>query len=437
MISTYKLFIFIITEVLFYFSIHFYFSSILNRYFFLKRTLISYLICIVIGIFTYYIQIPSELNMIISIIIFLFLCTNYSKNKIKCILYSVLLEFFIAFFELATTYSVSFLFSVSVTDTLKNDITYTISMILCRFIMLICSYILYAKRTKINIADMATHFWPVITIFSICSLYIFYYLLSLSIRGKINSYSDIAFVLVIVVFYNLTIYYLYDKQCKEKIVNDKNSELVKYIEVHQAKQEETYAYYKKINEFRHDLKNLFLGMSILMKKNDYIEVNNILKEKTEEFSTTKELTQCPDSVLEAITDCKREYAQKNNIKFYTSIQLDSATKIRYDDLSILLGNLLDNAIEYQKSNNLENKYVDFSVSYDYGIVKMKISNPVSKKINIPSNFIIPSTKREFGHGYGLTSVKKIVDKYSGMLLIECSNTLFTVQVSLIPEEINL
>lgn len=433
MISTYKLLILIVTEILFYTSIHFYFSSILNRYFFLKRTLISYIICVVFGVLSHYIQIRSEFNMLISIVVFLFLCTNYSKNTIKCILYSMLLEFFIAFFELASTYSISFLFNMSVSDTLNNDISYTISVIICRFIFLICAYILYIKRTKINISEMATHFWPVITIFSTCSLYVFYYLLSLSARNKINSYSDIAFILIIVVFYNLTIYYLYDKQCKEKIINEKNSELLKYIEIHQAKHEETYLYYKKISEFRHNIKNLFLGLSIMMNSKDYDGVINILDEKTKEFSKKNELLQCRNSVLEAIVDYKGNYAKNNNIKLNSIIQFDNNSKIKYDDLSILLGNLFDNAIEYLISVDIQNKYINFSVSQSYGIIKMDISNPVVKAINIPTNYIIPSTKKSFGHGYGLSSVKKIIDKYCGLFSIECNENLFTVHISIVTE----
>ena len=83
------------------------------------------------------------------------------------------------------------------------------------------------------------------------------------------------------------------------------------------------------------------------------------------------------------------------------------------DLSVILGNLIDNAIEAATKEN-EEKYVHIQISQIKEMLVIKILNSFSK-----DEISYESTKNNSElHGIGLKSVKHIVDSYNGNFTIE-------------------
>lgn len=430
-ITTYKFIIFLLGESLFYLSLHFYFYAVLDNPINKKYSYVYFLFPVLLGILIYFIQFPSYINIITSLILDFIISLYYSRKLIRNILFTFLFGIIVNFFELFVTFIISVIFSVNIANALSNNFTYTISLLLCRFLLLITSYIIFMLKTKINLSKNTTNFWPVIAIFSCGSLYLFYFMLYLSIQNKINTYSEIIFVLSIIILFNITVFYLYNRQCKDYELHEENSRLSNYLKIQEVQQAETMAYLKKVSEMKHDMKNLFIGLSGLMENENYDEVFHIIHEKTDFFSTPTDIVNTPDNVINTILNYKISYAQNKNITVHHNLLLTNSVNIGYDDLSVTLGNAIDNAVEYLNSHSIQNPYISITISYDYCILNITISNPVCDSINIPDNYLIPSTKTEPNHGFGISSILKIVEKYNGMLSIKCENLVFTIDITLI------
>ena len=98
------------------------------------------------------------------------------------------------------------------------------------------------------------------------------------------------------------------------------------------------------------------------------------------------------------------------------------------DLAILFGNLLDNAIEAVKPQ--ENKIIEikFSIYNDY--CNILFSNPITDSV-LKNNPSLSTTKSKSSkHGFGLKSVRSIVDKYSGIFDAYEEGSKFNIQISL-------
>ena len=109
------------------------------------------------------------------------------------------------------------------------------------------------------------------------------------------------------------------------------------------------------------------------------------------------------------------------------------------DLNILLGNLLENAIE--AAERTENKYLNVSITLQKGILRIRIDNSfvtesTSYKEERDGSRILQTTKkRKELHGIGLKNVKKIVESYNGNMEIHMENDIFSVNIILYMSQI--
>lgn len=111
--------------------------------------------------------------------------------------------------------------------------------------------------------------------------------------------------------------------------------------------------------------------------------------------------------------------QENNINFTISIKNANIDFIKEHDITALLDNLLENAVESALMTN--EKFIDFSISTrNSNFVIIKISNSCNKNLNTLMELV--SSKSTSGmHGIGTRSIKRVVEKYNGNLEMKFDN----------------
>ena len=98
-------------------------------------------------------------------------------------------------------------------------------------------------------------------------------------------------------------------------------------------------------------------------------------------------------------------------------------------MTVILGNLLDNALEAVSLVN-ENQFIDFGMSCSKGMMIIKISNPYKNAVKRENGKIVTSKEDKINHGIGLRSVNEILDKYNGMTKIDTHDNIFTITAAL-------
>jgi GHKL domain-containing protein len=99
------------------------------------------------------------------------------------------------------------------------------------------------------------------------------------------------------------------------------------------------------------------------------------------------------------------------------------------DICTLFGNFLDNAVEcVSKLEDEEKKLIHISVSRQRGFVLIKAENYYERQVVFKNG--LPVTTKPDGrhHGYGLKSVRSIVERYSGSLTINADGNWFEVRI---------
>lgn len=183
----------------------------------------------------------------------------------------------------------------------------------------------------------------------------------------------------------------------------------------------------EVHRIKHDMKNNMVYLQMLLKENpkeaesylnDYMKVN---MENLREFSNSGNLA------VDALLNYKNMIAAEKNVFINLDIQIPNSLHYKSSDLCVILGNLLDNAIE--AAENSENKEIDVRIVYVKNKLKITVKNYYTGKIkkDTGGNFI--STKSDTkNHGIGLQSVTRIVEAYGGVMEVRTDHSVFQVDI---------
>lgn len=187
--------------------------------------------------------------------------------------------------------------------------------------------------------------------------------------------------------------------------------------------------YTEILKIRHDMKNYINCGLTLLKQGEYDEAELYLsKISYDKLGTVIQYVTTPSNIVNAVLNSKLSLANESGITVHCNIS-GSVEKISDIDLSILLSNLLDNAIEACKKNKIASSMdckITNSKGYLYIVLKNTIENSV---LSVNPNLRTSKTDKS-KHGLGLQTVTDIVKKYDGMINISEENGDFVTDILL-------
>ena len=100
------------------------------------------------------------------------------------------------------------------------------------------------------------------------------------------------------------------------------------------------------------------------------------------------------------------------------------------DVASLFGNGLDNAIEHERKEAVEKRYIFLKVFRKGSFVSVRIENYCAHFPQLsPEGLPVASSKKDAAfHGYGTKSMQYIVEKYNGNFRISQAGKLFVVSM---------
>ena len=109
--------------------------------------------------------------------------------------------------------------------------------------------------------------------------------------------------------------------------------------------------------------------------------------------------------------------------------LPETMEVNTDDMVVILGNLLDNAIEACERAEFP-KYINLFMNYEKGCLILNVRNSFDKVINKEYGEFVTRKKDKSLHGLGLKNVKNTVGKYNGMIEFASDEKEFSVNIIL-------
>ncbi len=175
---------------------------------------------------------------------------------------------------------------------------------------------------------------------------------------------------------------------------------------------------EEIRQFSHDMKNHLLQIRYL---DDVDEIHKYLDEAIADVEKISYVGISSNKMLNLIISKYSAICEKKSIKFVPEVKLASLNYVEDYDLSTLLNNLLDNAVEAAESSEdrvIELKIFSKNRNFD-GII---IKNSCEKAPKHRNNELISTKKDKLLHGLGVSIVKKTLKKYDAMYDWQYSET---------------
>lgn len=187
---------------------------------------------------------------------------------------------------------------------------------------------------------------------------------------------------------------------------------------------------KEIRTMRHNLKNQLLELNVRLEEREkhYGEIkkemaSDLVNSLLEELEKDKRYS--ANFLVNVILTEKLKVAKEKNIPVEYEINISEQFQLEQGDMGVILGNLLDNAIEASEKG--KNPYIKLFLTQRNNNVTIIIENKVLKET---MGGIGNTTKKDRkNHGIGLQSVQKLVEKYGGMIKVEKEDGIFRVQTT--------
>lgn len=245
-------------------------------------------------------------------------------------------------------------------------------------------------------------------------------------------YVSIAICFLILVL-NFVLLFLKEILAREQYNNKELQEQNRMISMQIRNQNEISEMYNTIRLLRHDMNNHLHTISGYIQANDCEKAENYIKRIVGEINISQEY-QSGNQEIDALIGSKSAWAKKNNIRLQIDISVPSALQIEAEHLSIVLGNLYDNAIDANlKIEETDRRYINIQIFLKDTDLMLYFENAAIKEDRI-DKFHWTTTKRNtFEHGFGIKNIDRIVQLHDGFCHRELKNNVFVCRIR-IPNE---
>lgn len=381
---------------------------------------LSYVIYYILSvlIFTFF---PVPVVLLLFNIISIFAITlNYSgtlKRHITATVYVYLIIFGIEIMVMSLfEYKKIFIFKVQE--------LHSVYLIICVKVLVYIVALILSER-KFNIkksGEISPLYWIGVVSIPVASLVVMILFLNIATGSE---QLHILIVLLSIAIINIVSFQLYNHVVS--IMQEKNKKLLlqKQDEAYLQQLKMIQANNENISLIRHDIQNHLFMLKSLYEKGEIDSYRDYLDTLLSKIDKKEEVCKSGNLVVDSIINYKLRNI--NDINLYIDVCIPKKLEISDVDMTVVLGNLLDNAVRAVKES--DRKELKINLKYKKGRLILQIEN--SYKNIVKSQGKLQTTKKEKqGHGIGLESVREVAERYNGIMQIDYEDNLFVVLVIL-------
>ena len=187
--------------------------------------------------------------------------------------------------------------------------------------------------------------------------------------------------------------------------------------------------YMTMRGWRHDYHNHLQSLKGFLSLNKVDQMKNYLNELETDLDSIDTLYHSGNLQLDSILNAKLAIAEKGHIRIHCDASIPPQLHVSDLDLCVILGNLLDNAIEScRKIKNPDERFIRVYIGILKKQLYISITNATSETVKQRTDHYF-TTKRG-DHGHGLKRVDQVVKKYDGYLNRQNEPGVFATEIVL-------
>lgn len=233
----------------------------------------------------------------------------------------------------------------------------------------------------------------------------------------------------IVLILNIVVYFLFIRLGKAGKIKTEMALLALQNECLQENAKDIENMYDTVRALRHDLKNHLLCILSMAEERDVESIEQYTRQLLQQQNTVNKLIMFSgNKVLDAIINSKSAAAERAGVRLSAIITTPLAG-ISPEDITIILGNALDNAIRAAKDS--QRKVVDIHIQPQGAYSSIVIANDIAHPV-LSDNPALRTTKNiRYRHGFGIQNMRQAVERNQGLIRFYEQNDRFICDILLL------
>ncbi len=368
----------------------------------------------------------ANYNIIANTLLFAGYCMfSYNGNKAVKLTFGLLYVIICGVSEILTSY---LFFTNSTYDSTEFVLGSIISKAFIIFILYLIRVIKNSKKIYSKLFSLAVFVIPLI---SIVLIYI-----AMNYPREADTLDELLIIILCIIgVTNVLLLAVFELVFREVELKNENKVFQQQLELKKEHNRELESLTNNARKLNHNIRNYFITIRELAQKNEIQKIDEYINDIFGSESFKSEISNCGHPAIDTIINVKNIEIENENIELNLNINIPSISMFSQSDISVLLGNLLDNAIEANKKVEVDKRYIKLNMSITETYLLINCSNAHDNNIKKNKNGLLSTIKDDkINHGYGLVSIKNICEKYDGRLNIDFDNHQFTARLMLLIKE---
>lgn len=216
---------------------------------------------------------------------------------------------------------------------------------------------------------------------------------------------------------------------RNQALTDEKNFLTQLVHMQEEQYRTSKANVEMVNIKCHDMKHQISHITSTTDPDAIRELEQIISVYDSSLQTGNE-------ILDVCLMEKKLLCEKNSIKLDCIANGQCLSFMQPSDLFSLFGNALDNAMEAVcKLDDVEKRIIFVSVKEELGMAIIHVENNYTGELIMADGIPRTSKDDEFYHGYGVKSIRMVVEKYDGNMALLPQNGIFNLNITIpVPEE---
>jgi sensor histidine kinase regulating citrate/malate metabolism len=228
-----------------------------------------------------------------------------------------------------------------------------------------------------------------------------------------------------VIEYELTAYQIDKMIAESKLVyyqQERTKRLQRLLSIYESNEQ-------TIRKYKHDIRHFNRVLAGFIQKGEYDSAARYLEEFDSMLEDVTAVSFCDNVIVNELLSIYASRCQKLGFKLRVKAVVPERFPIEETDLTSLVANALENAVEAQEHVAKEKRSVQVELTYDGRKLKLLTKNPYGVETSFSENGL-PISTREVQSGIGTAQIKAIAEKHGGVASFEQEKGQFTVKAVL-------
>lgn len=221
---------------------------------------------------------------------------------------------------------------------------------------------------------------------------------------------------------------LYFRQYEEKCEAKRSSQMVKMQLEQSAKEIESIRRSEQaIRILQHDMHHFLANISTFIDNGEIKEAQSYISELLNNTNKAAIQKYCKNEIVNMILSFYERQVKNNEIDFQYSVRIPEKLQFSDIDITAILSNGLENAIQAVLPLESSERYIKFDLHMNDSKLLLSIKNTFADKPIFRDG--MPQSKRS-GHGFGTQSIRYAAEKLKGNCQFSVDGNLFVLRVIL-------